>query len=177
MRFLFTIPLLICAAIFLCGCPYSSAYKLDEQPVNAIDESIIGKWAVFVKKPGKGREEPVKMSISKNNDQEYAISFTGYIDEIKPYIIFADDSIKGTATLSTAVNKNFLNIFVKDRTYLVEYKLENGKLSFFPLSDHFTSKLIRSSAALRVALEFHYKTRLQPMYDEDFCLKDMMRVN
>lgn len=163
--------------LVLCGCPYSSAYKLDEQPTENIDESLLGKWAVFIKKPGKYKEEPVKLNIEKKNDQEYSVSITGYIDEIKPYIIFADDSIKGTATLSTAVNKRFMNLFIKDRTYLVEVKMENGSLSLLPLSEHFTAKMIKSSAALRIALEFHYKTRLNPMYDDDFCLKDMIRVN
>ena len=37
--------------------------------------------------------------------------------------------------------------------------------------------MIFNNAALRNSVEFHYKTRALPMYDDDFCLKGMVRVN
>jgi hypothetical protein len=177
MKRLILIPSLATLSIILCGCPFSSAYKLDENPQQPVDQALVGKWATFIKKPNKQKEEAVKLSISQKNDMEYSVSITGYIDEVKPYIIFADDSIKGTAHLSTAANKQFLNLFIKDRTYIIELKIYQGKLSFLPLAENFTSKIVKNSAGLRTAVEYHYKTRLQPMYDEDFCLKEMVKVN
>lgn len=108
---------------------------------------------------------------------EYNISITGYLDEIRPYIPVINDSINGNAFLSTAVNKSFLNLLIKDRIYIVEIKNEDGKISFLPLSEHFTAKLLRNCASLRTALEYHYKTRVRPMYDDEFCLKEMVKVN
>ena len=177
MKLLILIPTLAIVSIVLCGCPYSSAYRLDETPQQSLDESLMGKWAVSIKKPGKVNEEAVKLSISKKNDMEYAVSITGYIDEIKPYIIFADDSVQGTAHLSMLANRKFLNLFIKDRNYIIEMKIENGKLSFLPLAENFTAKIVKNCGALRTAVEYHYKTRVRPMYDEDFCLKEMVRVN
>lgn len=161
----------------LCGCPYSSAYKLDEAPGIYVEDMLIGNWACFVKKPGNNKEEPVKMVLSKKNETEYNIAFTGYLDELKPFRIITNDSIQGTAFMSTALGRQFLNIEIKARTYIAELKLENNKLSLLPLAEHFTSRMILSSIALRGMLEFHYKTRTHPMYDEDFCLWDMVKVN
>ena len=177
MKVFLSIPLLLLTAIVLCGCPFSSAYKLDDVPNQPIDEALIGKWAVYVKKPNKEKEEAVKLNISKLNDMEYSIGISGYIDELHPYMNFVNDSISGSAYLSTAINKTFLNLLIKDRIYIVEVKNEQGHLSFLPLSEHFTSKLVRNCAALRTAIEFHYKTRVRAMYDDEFCLKEMVKVN
>jgi hypothetical protein len=108
---------------------------------------------------------------------QYNVSIIGYIDEFRRYRIVTDDTIRGTAFLSAAVDKEFLNMTIAGRTYIAEIKKESGKFSIYPLSDYFTNKLIKSSGALRNALEFHYKTRAVPTYDEDFLLKDLQRVN
>jgi hypothetical protein len=164
-------------AIVLSACPYSSAYKLDAEPLQPIDENLLGKWAAFVKKPQSGKEEPVKIIFTKKTETIYNIAITGYIDELRPYIHFAADSIKGEAFLSLVENKPLLNVFIRSRNYLCEVQAQKGKLSLLPLSEHFTAKLVKSNEVLRTALEFHYKTHLQPVYDEEFCLKDMVRVN
>jgi len=169
--------IIILLSITLCGCPYSSAYKLDETPNIYVEDILLGNWACFVKKPGNNREEPVKMVLSKKNDTEYNIAFTGYLDELKPFRIINNDSIMGSAFMSTALGRQFLNIEIKSRTYIAELKLENNKLSLLPMAEHFTSRMILSSIALRGMLEFHYKTRTRPMYDDDFCLLEMVKVN
>lgn len=163
--------------ILLCGCPYSSAYRLDAEPQQPIDESLLGSWASFVSKPGATeKKEPVKIIISKKAESEYSIGITGYIDELRPFRVITDDTIKATAFASAVGDKTFWNITLKDRNYLAEIKTEQGKLSILPLCEHFTAKLVKSNEALRVAVNFHCKTRVQPLYDEEFCLRDMVRV-
>ncbi|MES2430380.1 MAG: hypothetical protein V4556_05545 [Bacteroidota bacterium] len=174
LSFLFTL------AIILSACPYSSPYTLDTEPQQAINESYLGKWATMATKiinDKKSVVEPVKIILSKKDDMTYEVALIGYINEFRKYRIVTDDTIKGSAFLSTAVNKEFLNINIAGRYYLAEVKNEDGIFSIYPLSDYFTNKLIRSSASLRNSLEFHYKTRLTPSYDEEFILKDLKRVN
>ena len=164
---LFSYIVVIILSISLCGCPYSSAYKLDETP----------NIYVEVKKPGINKEEPVKLVLSKKNDTEYNIAFTSYLEELKPFRIISNDSIMGTAYMSTLLGRQFLNIEIKSRVYIAEMKFDNNKLSVLPMAEHFTSRMIMSSFALRGMLEVHYKTRTHPMYDADFCLWDMVKVN
>lgn len=164
-------------AVVLSACPYSSAYKLDDEPMLPIDESLLGKWAAFIKKHQSGKEEPVKIIFSKKTETVYNIAITGYIDELRPYTAFTADSIKGEAFLSALDNRTFINMLVNSRNYIGEVKMDNGKLSLLPLSESFTAKMVRSNAVLRLALEYHYKTRVRPSYDEEFCLKNLVRVN
>lgn len=176
MKPILTLLTLLTTTMLLCGCPFSSAYKLDDGPHQPIDEALIGKWATLMKKPNKEKEEPVKLSIAKMNDMEYSFSISGFIDEMRPYKIITEDSIKGTAFLSTAANRQFLNLLIKDRVYIVEIKNERGSISFLPLAENFTAKMLKNCAALRTAIEYHYKTRVRPMYDDDFCLMEMVKV-
>ena len=177
MKTLLTITLLYLLAISLCSCPYSSPYKLDDAPGIYVEDILLGKWATFVKKSGTDREEPVKLILSKKNETEYNIAFTGYLDELRPFNIINADSVTGTAFMSTVGETQFLNISIKSKIYIAELKYKNDKLSLLPLVEHFTAKMVSNNAALRNSVEFHYKTRLRPMYDDDFCLKDMVKVN
>lgn len=171
------ISLLICLSMLLCGCPYSSQHVLDETPGIYVEDGLLGSWATFVKKPVSGKEEPVKLTLARKNETEYSIAFSGSLNELKPYRLIEKDSITGTAFMSTVGGKQFLNIAIKDRTYIAEVILKNGLLSLLPLSDHFTAKMIMSNADLRNSIEFHYKTRVHPLYDDEFCLRDMIKVN
>ena len=177
MTRILSIPLLFMLCVSLCSCPYSSIYKLDDNPGIYVEDVLLGKWATFVKKPGTEREEPVKMILSKKNETEYNIAFIGYSDELRPYRVVTADSVKGTAFMSTVNGKQFLNINIKSNIYIAELRLKDDKLSLLPLVEHFTSKMIFNNTALRNSVEIHYKTRVHPMFDEDFCLKDMIRVN
>jgi len=142
-----------------------------------VEDILIGKWATFVKKEGSEKEEPVKLTLSRKNSTEYFISFTGSMDELRPFNLIAADSINGTAFMSTVGGNQFLNITIKSQVYIAELKLKDDKLSLMPLVEHFTSKMVQNNSALRTCVDFHYKTRVHPMFDEDFCLKDMVRVN
>jgi hypothetical protein len=176
MKTTFTISLLFFLCVLLCSCPYSSSYQLDESPSIYVEEEILGSWATFVKKPN-GKEEPVKLILSKKNDTEYNIAFTGYLNELKPFKILVKDSVNGTAFMSTAAGRQFLNISIKGANYIAELKFKDGLLSLLPLIEHFTSKMILNNTELRNSVEFHYKTRVHAMYDDDFCLREMVKVN
>lgn len=177
MRSLTTILLLSLLCVSLCSCPYSSIYKLDDNPAIYVEDLLLGKWATFVKKPGTEKEEPVKVILSRKNDTEYNIAFIGYTDELRPYRVVTADSVLGTAFMSTVNGKQFLNINIKSDIYIAEVRYEDEKLSLLPLIEHFTSKMIFNNTALRNSVEVHYKTRVHPMFDPDFCLKDMIKVN
>lgn len=177
MRRVFEISLLFLLPVVLCSCPYSSPYTLDEQPGIYVEEALLGKWITFVNKPGGNREEPVYLTMGKRSDTEYDISFSGNLDDLLRYKIFRSDSLKGTAFMSTVGGRQFLNISLNARVYIAELRLKDDRLSLLPLVEHFTGKMILSSEALRNSVDFHYKTRVHPMVDEDFSLKDMVKMN
>lgn len=177
MKKLFEISLLFFLAVTLCACPYSSAHYLDESPVNKVDETLIGKWIAFVKKPNNPREEAVYVTLEKKNDSEYNVSFSGNLNELRPYRYITSDSLAGTAFISLVDNRQFFNIKINARVYIAETRFKDGKLSLLPLAESFTAKMIFSSEALRKSVEVHYKTRVHPMLDDDFCLRDMVKAN
>ena len=117
------------------------------------------------------------MALSKKNDTEYNISFTGYLDDLKKYNLVTADSINGTASMSTVDGNQFLNIKINARIYIAQLVIKNGNLSLLPLAEHFTGKMIFDCQALRNSVSFHYKTRVRPILDEDFCLRDMVKLN
>lgn len=108
---------------------------------------------------------------------EYDIAITGYMDELKPFKIVTNDTIKGTAFISIIAKKLFLNATIFGKVYVAEVKQHRKTFSIFTLSEHFTSHYIKNSKALRDATEFHYKTRAAPGYDDWFVLKNLQRVN
>jgi hypothetical protein len=171
------IPALTSLAILLYACPYSSSHMLDENPGIYVEDDLIGNWATFIVKPKTGKEEPVKVILSKKTETEYNISFTGSINELKPFKVINRDTVNGSAFMSTVAGKQFLNISIKGSNYIAEIIYKNGLLSIMPLSEHFTAKMVMSNYDLRNCVELHYKTRTRPLYDDEFCLKEMIRVN
>lgn len=177
MKTLFSIFVIFGLAVLLCGCPYSSSYSIDESPTIYVEDALLGKWATFVKKPGFNKEEPVKMILSKKSDTEYNIAFTGYLDELKRYGVVKYDSILGTAFMSTVGKYQFLNITIKNKIYIAQLVVKDESISLLPLVEHFTAKMIHNNIGLRTAVDYHYKMRVHPLLDEEFCLRDMVRVN
>ena len=177
MKKLLEISLLFFLCVTLCACPYSSAYYLDETPGINVDDNLVGRWITFVKKPNNNREEAVYCNLEKKNDTEYNISFSGNLDELRPYKYITSDSLTGTAFVSTVNNRQFLNIRINSRVYIAELEFKDDKLSLLPLAECFTAKMIFNSAALRKSVEVHYKTRVRPTLDDDFCLRNMVKTN
>ncbi|MEP7237991.1 MAG: hypothetical protein ABI685_09005 [Ferruginibacter sp.] len=176
MKKLFGISLLFFLSVSLCSCPYSSAYNLDETPGIYVEDILIGNWMAYIKKPNSSREEAVYVSLSKKTDLEYNISFSGNLDELSPYKKNTD-SLSGTAFMSTVGGRQFFNIKINSRIYIAQLTLKGDKLSILPLAEHFTGKMIFNSDALRNSVDFHYKTRVHPILDDDFCLRDMVKTN
>ncbi len=167
-----SIPLIM----ILYACPFSSPYKLDKEPAIPVDEILIGKWATMISDK-KGNLVPVKMIMSKKNDNEYHIDFTGNLYDLKMFNIVSDDSIKGSAFISNVIDRQFLNIDIKGQNYIAALVYYNDTLSLLPILDGFTAKYIKSDLDLRSAVEVHIKTRVYPRFDEQFCLREMVRVN
>lgn len=176
MKKLFEISLLFFLCTSLCACPFSSAYYLDEAPAINVEDALMGKWTATVKKPNSKREEVVYCTLSKKTDTEYNISFSANIDELRPYKYITSDSLSGTAFMSVVGKRQFFNININSRIYIAELELKEDKLSLLPLAECFTAKMIFNSAALRKSVEVHYLTRVHPMLDDDFCLRDMVKA-
>jgi len=177
MKKLYEISLLFFLSVSLCSCPYSSAYYLDETSNMYVEDALLGKWTTFIKKPGSTRQEDIYLTLTKRTDTEYNIAFTGDLNELRPYNVLISDSLTGTAFMSTVDDRQFFNIRINSRTYIAELKLKDDKLSLLPLAESFTAKMIFNSAALRKSVEVHYKTRVHPLLDGDFCLRNMTKLN
>ena len=167
--------LILPVVLSLCGCPYSSPYKLDAAPQVLIDTTLVGKWATMILN-GAGSSQPIKLIVEKSDDYNYDLMFTGNIKGLRNYHVADNDTIRGTAFITDAASRRFLNVQVRGEFYLVEFFYKNNKLNLLPLCEHFTEKMIRSDAELRLALEMHYHTRAYALYDDEFSLKGMSRV-
>lgn len=162
--------------ILLSACPYSSPYKLDKESLNETDKTLMGKWATMIT-AGNGKQEPMKLQFSEENDKEYNVYFIGFPNAMQPYSLMRYDTLKGKAFISNVANWRFLNIEIQGQTYISEIVYKDNKLSLLPLAECFTAKYIRSNSELRTSVEIHFKTRLWPLYDESLCLRNMVRVN
>ncbi|MGB4843052.1 MAG: hypothetical protein WBP16_01165 [Ferruginibacter sp.] len=176
MKKIFEILVLFFLSVSLCSCPYSSAYNIDETAGIYVEDVLLGKWLAMVKS-SNGRDEPVIVHLSRKTDTEYNITFTGYLEDLRRFNVVTADSITGTAFMSTINGMQFFNISINSRIYIAELKLKNNNLSLLPLAEHFTNKMIFSSEALRKSVDVHYKTRVHPVFDENFCLKNMAKLD
>lgn len=176
MKGVLKISLLYFLSVSLCACPYSSPYYLDEKSSMYIEDALLGKWVTYIKKPRSSREEEVYLTLTKRTDTEYYFSVTGQLDELRPYNMLISDSLTGRAFMSTVDGRQFFNITINNRVYIAELILKDDKLSLLPLSDSFTAKMIFNSTELRKSIEVHYKTRVHPLLDDNFCLRNMIKL-
>ncbi len=142
-----------------------------------VQDALLGKWVAAIKKTRNSREEDVYLTLSKRTETEYNISITGSLDELRPYRVLISDSLTGTAFISIVDDRQFFNITINSRVYIAELKLKDDKLSLLPLAESFTAKMIRNTTDLRKSVEVHYKTRVHPLVDDDFCLRNMTKLN
>lgn len=167
--------LLFAVASMLCACPYSSTHSIDKEPSIYTEDVLLGNWQTFIKKRRGTGEEIINMSLTKKTDTEYNISFTGYLDDLKPLRVVKQDSINGTAFMSTVDGRQFLNIHIYYKFYIAELLLKDNKLSLMPLAEMFTNKMIFDSETLKACVAVHYRTRVHPLYDDSFALRDMVK--
>ncbi len=172
----FVIFLLFGLSVTLCSCPYSSAYNLDAEPTIYVEDVLLGTWVGFIEKEGVSTDRTVNMTLTKRTDTEYDIAFSGYVEDLRRFRVVEDDTIKGTAFMSTVDGMQFLNIKVYARVYIAELQLKDEGLSLLPLAEHFTGKMIFSSDELKNSVSFHYKTRVHPILDDEFCLRRMVKI-
>ena len=157
------------------GCPYNSSYKIGGDPAVPIDENLLGKWSTVISTSTDN--QAVRMIVGKQSDFEYDLSFVGRINGLRNWSAFRNDTLKASAFFCDAANRRFLNINIGGQYYIAEFIYRDDKITLLPLCEHFTSKIIKSDWELKVAIESHYKTRLYPLYDDEFSLKELTRVN
>jgi hypothetical protein len=177
MKKLIEIAYMFFCMVSLCSCPYSSPHFIDETAGIYVEDIFLGNWVATVPVPDTKNQATIFVSFGKHTDTEYSISFTGYTNDIKRRLQIKSDSLNGTAFMSVIDNRQFLNIKLNTQVYIAECIYKNGKLSLLPLAEHFTAKMIFSTADLRNSISFHYKTRVHPILDDDFCLRDMVKLN
>ncbi len=169
---------LLCAlSIVLWGCPYSSPYGLSEEFTEPVSADLTGNWATLVENKMESITHPVKLIIAAKSDVEYTVTIYADKKLVQAFTGIKTDSITGSGFTTTVYEKKFLNCSFMSKVFIAEIIEKDGKLNLLPLSEHFTNKMIRSSNQLRLAIEYHYKSRVKPYYDEDFLLKNLVRVN
>lgn len=174
-----TLFLLIALAVLFTACPYQSQYAIDDTPLQNIDDNLLGSWATMVAKPtveGKVKEEPVKIIFSKKSGVEYDIKITGYINELKRYVPIQNDTMYATGFISNIEGVTFLNVQINNSNLIAAVKNEKKYLSILFLKDGFTPRFVKSSADVKKAIMYHYKTVAQPFYDDWIVLKNLQRV-
>lgn len=165
----------LCIMTILCGCPYHSVHKIDTIPQFQVEESYLGNWLGTIKDETYGNVTNIKMMISQKNEMEYNLNFIGFFGRTDKKKKPIQDTIRATSFLSIINTKLFMNIESNGRVYIAEFKYENDQISLLPLTENFTNFIIQSDAELRYRIGYHYKTRLNPSYDESFCLRKMRR--
>ena len=168
MRSILTSISLILMCALLCGCPYYSPYPLETEPTEQIQESWLGTW----KRTGNPGSEKTYVTLSRSNDKEYGIAVSGSLKAFTSLTL--KDSIKATGYASTVDKLHFLNVFYNSRWYIVQVVEKDNKLSFLPLAEHFTTKIVTNSSALKTAVSYHFKHRQLAAYD-DIKLEEMQR--
>jgi hypothetical protein len=163
--------------ILITGCPYHSSHSLEDSPSNSINTSYLGKWRGSITNEVTGEQTNLRLEISSVSETEYSFELIGRIlkrtDKKKRVLI---DTLSATGFISQVDNRQILNIKFRDQIYLSDFTYTNDKISIMPLSDHFTSFMIRSNKQLRDVVAYHFKSRINPMYDESACLKNMTRI-
>jgi len=167
----------IAGMVILTGCPYHSTHQTDEIPMNPVESSYFGKWRGMIADEVTGEKTDVRLNIGQFSENEYNLEFIGYFlkrtDRKKRPLT---DTISTTGFISNVDNKLIFNIRYGDQVYLADFYYVNDQISLLPLSDHFTSFMIRSNKQLRNVISYHFKSRINPLYDESTCLKNMTRI-
>jgi len=161
--------------IILCGCPYHSIHKIDTEPQLPTEESYLGNWIGSIKDETYGYTTKIKMNVSQKNEMVYNLNFIGFFGRTDKKKKPIQDTIKTTSYMSIINTRLLMNIESNGRVYIAEFKYENDQISLLPLAENFTNFIIQSDGELRYRIGYHFKTRLNPSYDESFCLRNMRR--
>ncbi len=167
---------LLSISVILSGCPYHSVYYLDPLPKEPIDEAWVGRWQGVVTDEVYGTRTLVDVDMTRSDELTYEIRFSGFFGRINKKRQPQRDTLMASAFISRVGDHTVLNVLSDETVFLVEVTYQEDRLSFLPLSDRFTSFIVKSDVQLRQLLAQHYRTRLFPAYDESFCLRNMTRM-
>lgn len=160
----------------LSGCPYNSVYQLDDSPQFLADTSLFGSWTGTLTEES-GRQRTVNMDLFKSDDEHiYNVAFRGFFGKKDKKGKEIADTVYGKMFMSVVKDRNMVNLRLFERNYIAEFNYKNEEISLLPLNEHFTSFFIKSNTTLRRLVTYHYDTRIYPLYDDVFCLKNMKRV-
>jgi hypothetical protein len=160
----------------LSGCPYRSIYSIDTEPQLPINDSYLGTWETMAV-DANAKPIKIKLNLNKNTDSIYNMEFSGYFGRLNKKKKPVMDTIVGTSYLSNINSREFMNIKVRNLVFVAQVLYKNDELTLLAMTENFTNKMIKCDEQLRNALAYHFRTRLNPLYDDDFCLKNMKRVS
>lgn len=159
----------------LSGCPYRSIYSIDSEPQLPINESYLGTWETMAM-DANAKSISVRLNLAKNTDSIYNIEFSGYFGRLNKKKKPVFDTIVGSSYLSNIGSREFMNIKVRNLVFIAQVIYKNDELTLLAMTENFTNKMVKCDEQLRNALAYHFRTRLNPLYDDDFYLKNLKRV-
>ncbi len=175
----FTVLFSFCAAIsimiLLSGCPYNTSFPIEKNPQVEVNQSYLGNWKGKLIDEVTGNSKPVKINISKTDDFNYSVVITGKFQNVI-YKRNEEDSIFATMFISVINNKQIANVMFDKRVYFADVSYQNDQISFLPLAENFTSFFVKTDTELKNRIAYHFKTRLHPLYEESYCLRNLTRV-
>jgi hypothetical protein len=175
----FTVLFSFCTAIsiiiLLCGCPYHTSFPIEKKPQVEVNQSYLGTWKGKLIDENSGNTKAVKVNISKADDFNYSVVITGKFQNII-YKNNAEDTVYASMFMSVINNKQIANVMFDNRVFFADVSYQNDQISFLPLAENFTSFFIKTDTELKNRIAYHFKTRLHPLYEESFCLRNMTRI-
>jgi len=173
---LFTFCTAISIMILLCGCPYHTSFPIEKTPQVEVNYSYLGSWKGKLIDEISGSTKAVKLNISKADDFNYSVVITGKFQNII-YKKNAEDTVFASMFMSVINNKQIANVILDNRVFFADVSYQNDQISFLPLAENFTSFFVKTDAELKNRIAYHFKTRLHPLYEESFSLRNMTRIN
>lgn len=175
----FTVLFSFCTAIsimiLLCGCPYHTSFPIEKTPQVEVNQSYLGNWKGKLIDDVTGNNKPVKVNISNADDFNYSVVIMGRFQN-KSYKINEEDTVYASMFMSVINNKQIANVKFDNSVFFADVSYQNDQISFLPLAENFTSFFVKTDVELKNRIAYHFKTRLHPLYEESYCLRNLTRV-
>lgn len=173
---LFTFCTAISIMILLCGCPYHTSFPIEKTPQVEVNQSYLGNWKGKLIDEVSGNTKPIKVNISNADDFNYSVVITGKFQNTI-YKINEEDTVIATMFISNINNKQIANVMLDNRVFFADVSYQNDQISFLPLAENFTNFFVKTDVELKNRIAYHFKTRLHPLYEESYCLRNLTRVS
>ena len=162
--------------ILLCGCPYHTSFPIEKTPQVEVNQSYLGNWKGKLIDEVSGNTKPIKVNISNADDFNYSVVITGKFQNTI-YKINEEDTVIATMFISNINNKQIANVMLDNRVFFADVSYQNDQISFLPLAENFTNFFVKTDVELKNRIAYHFKTRLHPLYEESYCLRNLTRVS